>query len=307
MCGWDGSGFAKMQIEMEVSGDRAATLQVAQFYLWGLNTVQVDRIKAEQLLRKCLGGGRGGHIGCNIDMVAAEAGSLLLEILKTSSFEVSIEQRQILRASGMDECCFQRSWKRIELDNNFAVTALQIERQNRDRDAAISELVRRAKSGEPRAQAHLGINEDKSLHWSRAAAQQGHAGAQWWLSRMQPESLTKKEAKHWLDAGVEQGDPACLTSLGLDYEFLGDLHSLLRAVSCYEKAAQLGDLRAQYYLGICYLEGRGVKENLIVAKHWFTRASSSGHFRATQALRHPLLAGLSSPLPRPEHPHPPLM
>lgn len=295
--------------EMEDSGDRAATLQVAQFYLWGLNTVQVDRTKAAQLLRKCIDDRRDLDI-VSVDAIA-EAFSLLMEILKNNpridgleEHEHQQQQQKLLQAAAaIDDCCFTRSLTRVK---HFStnVSQLELKRQIHSRDAAISEIERRAKCGDPRSQAHLGIGllhnvydnvSESPVHWLRAAAQQGHAGAQWWLSRHDKTLGDTSEAKYWLNAGVEQGDPACLNSLGLEYECrngeLGYPHDLLRAVLYFEKAALLGNIDAQYHLGVCYLEGRGVKVDLTLAKKWHTRASSSGKFLATNALlRHPFLA-----------------
>ncbi len=48
----------------------------------------------------------------------------------------------------------------------------------------------------------------------------------------------------------------------------------------YRKAAEQGDRDSQYYMGICYYNGRGVKEDNYEAVKWFRRAAEQGHAEA---------------------------
>ncbi|NLW27464.1 tetratricopeptide repeat protein [Acetivibrio saccincola] len=48
------------------------------------------------------------------------------------------------------------------------------------------------------------------------------------------------------------------------------------AVSCYQKAAELGDKLAQYNLALMYEEGKGVEVNHAKAVYWYKKAADSG-------------------------------
>ena len=57
-----------------------------------------------------------------------------------------------------------------------------------------------------------------------------------------------------------------------------------RGVSWYKKAAQLNDFYAQYNLGLCYLDGDGVKRNERIAIKWFKKAATQGYDKASDRL-----------------------
>ena len=56
------------------------------------------------------------------------------------------------------------------------------------------------------------------------------------------------------------------------------------AVSWYRKAAEQGDAEAQFLLGECYRDGKGVPQDLTEAKRWFQTAANTGHQGAITAL-----------------------
>ncbi|MCD8367240.1 MAG: sel1 repeat family protein, partial [Clostridiales bacterium] len=58
-----------------------------------------------------------------------------------------------------------------------------------------------------------------------------------------------------------------------------------KAVYWYEKAAQQGDAKAQYNLGVCYYNGEGVTRNRTKAKEWFQKAADQGVEQAKAILR----------------------
>ncbi|GEM_PF-5717314 len=51
------------------------------------------------------------------------------------------------------------------------------------------------------------------------------------------------------------------------------------------QAAENGDRKAQYTLGICYRDGNGVTKDLTLAKYWFEKSAKQGHAPAIQALK----------------------
>ena len=57
------------------------------------------------------------------------------------------------------------------------------------------------------------------------------------------------------------------------------------AFKWFMKAANQGDIYAEYNLGICYENGNGVKRNVPEAVKWFTKAAEKGHPKAAENAR----------------------
>jgi TPR repeat protein len=57
-----------------------------------------------------------------------------------------------------------------------------------------------------------------------------------------------------------------------------------RAARLYRRASELGDSRAAYLLGDCYLEGEGVRRDRRGARRGFERAARAGDPDARRAL-----------------------
>ena len=60
--------------------------------------------------------------------------------------------------------------------------------------------------------------------------------------------------------------------------------TLNEAVKWYRKAAEQGDVGAQYRLGYLYEDGEGVKKNLNEAVKWYKKAADQGNEAAADAL-----------------------
>ena len=56
-----------------------------------------------------------------------------------------------------------------------------------------------------------------------------------------------------------------------------EFYNLSEAAYWYEKAAALGHTRAQWLLGVCYLEGIGVDQNSEQAEFWLLKSADSGN------------------------------
>ena len=70
-------------------------------------------------------------------------------------------------------------------------------------------------------------------------------------------------------------------NLGLRYyKGLGVPQDLKKAVECFQKAAELGDAKAQNQLGIMYAKGEGVPQDMKKAAEWFQKAAEQGHAKA---------------------------
>ena len=57
------------------------------------------------------------------------------------------------------------------------------------------------------------------------------------------------------------------------------------AVRWYRKAADQGNAKAQYYLGVCYDYGDGVDMDLQEAAKWYRKAADNGLEIAKDALK----------------------
>jgi len=76
-------------------------------------------------------------------------------------------------------------------------------------------------------------------------------------------------------------DPACADSLCI-HELIKDSGQsddkcLRDALKWFKMAAELGNIEAQYYLGLCYGRGEGVSHDLTEAFRWYLAAAEHGH------------------------------
>jgi TPR repeat protein len=60
---------------------------------------------------------------------------------------------------------------------------------------------------------------------------------------------------------------------------------LVLAAKLYEDSAKLGYRKAQYILGVCYAEGRGVLADRSQALYWLERAHEQGYHPAFAKIR----------------------
>ncbi len=109
------------------------------------------------------------------------------------------------------------------------------------------------------------------------------------LAGMTPEEVMKFEK---FKAKAEQGDANAQNSLGSCYNFgEGVAQDTIQAVKWYSKAAEIldakafqeckvkaqkGDADAQFYLGLCYTDGRCVTKDDIQAVKWYRKAAEQG-------------------------------
>jgi TPR repeat protein len=57
-----------------------------------------------------------------------------------------------------------------------------------------------------------------------------------------------------------------------------------KAFKLYEKAANMGNANAQFYLAICFRDGEGVRADRKKAKEWYKKAAAQGHAKAKEQL-----------------------
>jgi TPR repeat protein len=81
-------------------------------------------------------------------------------------------------------------------------------------------------------------------------------------------------AFEWFSKAAEQGDIQAQFSLGFMYhKGQGVAQNYTKAVEWYSKAAEQGDAFAQFTLGFMYLSGLGVAQDNVLAYKWFNLAA----------------------------------
>ncbi len=109
----------------------------------------------------------------------------------------------------------------------------------------------------------------------RLAAQEGYPEAQNALANLYfygiGTSQNYRESLRWYEKVPRQSDPEALQNMGYIYaNGLGGVRkNLKKAFSLYLKAANLGHIGSQYFLGHFYVKGLGVEKNNIQALMWF--------------------------------------
>ena len=176
----------------------------------------------------------------------------------------------------------------------------------RDYEAAVTWYGRAAEQGDVGAQGNLGAmysngtgvprDDEVALTWFRRAAEQGGARGQNGLGALYREGLVvpqdDEEAVRWFRLAAEQGYARGLSNLGWMYsngrgvrrdeEEAGRWFRL--AAERFRRAAERGDLSAQFSVGNMYRDGFGVSQNYEAAVAWFRRVAEQGDARAQHNL-----------------------
>ena len=85
---------------------------------------------------------------------------------------------------------------------------------------------------------------------------------------------------------ANQGNAKAQYSLGMCYIWgHGVKKDFVKAVYWLQKSAMQGNAEAQYNLGVCYENGDGVKKNLTEAIKWYTLAARQGDKDAQEELK----------------------
>lgn len=140
----------------------------------------------------------------------------------------------------------------------------------------------------------LGVEQDpkKAAEYYRVAGD--HPGAKEALARVRRDYSVKTDLDV-LTEKAEQGDVSAMTDLAWKYDLeartarsryaYADAEIKEKeAVKWYRKAAELGEKTAQYLLGTCYENGRGVPKNEDEAAKWYRESSEQGYRDATVSL-----------------------
>jgi TPR repeat protein len=90
-----------------------------------------------------------------------------------------------------------------------------------------------------------------------------------------------KQAVAWYRKAADQGDARAQFNLGLMYsEGKGVQQDFKQAAAWYRKAADQGEVEAQCNLGNKYRQGQGVQQDSKQAAAWYQKAADQGHMKA---------------------------
>ncbi len=113
------------------------------------------------------------------------------------------------------------------------------------------------------------------------AAGQNHAAACYELAVLNSENDADgewpEERRIWLERAAELGEPRAQFAIGMRY-LGGDGYDKdeRKAVEAFRAAAEAGHVGAQRRMGICCKKGVGVESDAADAAHWFGKASQQG-------------------------------
>jgi len=163
----------------------------------------------------------------------------------------------------------------------------------------------------------VGVDELKNLLQSQTLflkARKGDNEAQLQLAKMytaKAESLKditqweyadrcKKKAFEWYKKAAENGNVEAQFALGNCYRsgigMSPDPKNLKKAYEWYKKAAENGDAKAQNLLGHCYTNGYGVEKNERKAFLWYEKAAMRGNVSAMNNVAYCYRFGLGVPV-----------
>ena len=123
----------------------------------------------------------------------------------------------------------------------------------------------------------------------RPLAEQGHAGAQYFIGYMyykgQGVNQDGEEAVKWFRMAAEQGDVKSQVRLGVMYRLsLTVSKNYKEAEKWLRMAAEQEDTKAQYNLALMYFNGEGVQQDNTEAVKWYRKAADLGLARAQFSL-----------------------
>lgn len=135
--------------------------------------------------------------------------------------------------------------------------------RNKNYQAALSEMLPLAKSGNARAQNVMGL-----LYQGGHGVAQDHA-----------------ESLRWLLLSAEQNEPNAFNNLGVIYsKGLGVKQDHAEAVKWYRRAAEAGNELGSYNLAYKYEKGEGIRKNYAEALRLYQMAAQQGHAPAEAAV-----------------------
>ncbi|MFM5236634.1 tetratricopeptide repeat protein [Aeromonas veronii] len=124
---------------------------------------------------------------------------------------------------------------------------------------------------------------EQPLSKIKQAAQKGEPEAQrtlgWMYSNGFEVPQSDEKAIFWYEKSAEQGNAKAQFFLGVRLASRGDNS---QAYSWYTKAANQGDADAQFALGVMYQDGRGVPQDYIKSYAWLSVSAANGDKNAAR-------------------------
>ena len=132
-------------------------------------------------------------------------------------------------------------------------------------------------------------NETVAQSWYGRSAEHGNVKACVWLATKCLSSKSDAEVEQgvaWLQKAVDLGDIPSMTRLGKMYHEGNVVVKRIphKAVKLFTKAAEAGDVEAQYKLGVCYCNGEGVPVDEAKGIELIKKAAERGHMDAQRTL-----------------------
>ncbi|KAK3142300.1 hypothetical protein QOZ80_4BG0344810 [Eleusine coracana subsp. coracana] len=125
----------------------------------------------------------------------------------------------------------------------------------------------------------LEAERQRALGLFRRAARLGSAAAMVDAGLMCWEEGRREEAVEYYRSAAELGHPVGMCNLGVSY-LEANPPKPEEAIKWFYPSASAGSARAQYNLGLCLQNGRGIKRNQKEAAKWYLRAAEGGNVRA---------------------------
>jgi len=166
-------------------------------------------------------------------------------------------------------------------------------------DKGESDLEKRARQGDPKAQNRLGMNYqkgrgveqnyEKAYFWYKKAADQNDADGQnnvgWFYEKGFGVNKDLNQATRWYKKAAHQGYATAQNNLGRSYQKgHGVQQDYQKAVYWYKKAAESGHRIGQKNMGWMCQQGLGVEKDLARAASWYKKAADQGYATAQNNL-----------------------
>lgn len=175
-----------------------------------------------------------------------------------------------------------------EANNMLGYYYFQLKNYNKARDM----FLEAAQAGSVNAQYNIGnmlVHKEfgvespkEGVRWLLKAAEAGNVDAQYELGKCYYEGIGVSpylaDAMKWFAKAAAQDHADACYSLGLCYYY--HYHNYPEAVKWFTKAAEKDNPDAQFKLCDCYRRGKGVEQDIVLAKEWCKRAANLGDERA---------------------------
>jgi len=135
-------------------------------------------------------------------------------------------------------------------------------------------------------------NAQKAFELFVEAAELGHAAAQAHIGSMYLSIKDFDLALKWLQKAAEAGDLNAQYEIAVMYA-AGDgvEKDIWKAMDLLYKTAEAGNIKAQYEIGLLYYNGDGVEKDYATAMQWFMKAANQRHYGAQEVIGNMYLKG----------------